>query len=147
MLNLATTMAGMMYQGDFNLIEDPLTAEDYQMLSSSDKLMLQLGWIQDEYMNNKSDYVHQRLKMYDKPLHKKVYRVFNKNTKVLECEEYESFYDLAKDNNITEHEARYLKRYSGDVLKNPKFPNQRKIAVIEEVYKLKGNTYKLESSN
>lgn len=146
-LALESLAISMINNNDIFEIKDPNTIEEYQKASSCQRLMWHLKWIREEYNNETKDIKNfDKIKYYDKDLEKNTYQIHNIESNIYSAE-YEDIDSMLINNNIDKFEFRYIRRYTGKKLKNPKYDSLEKIVFIKNKYILKDNDYIKECTN
>lgn len=142
MENSILDMANTVMASDFGIVSEPNTAEEYQRLGSLERFMLQIKWIQQQYSENYNgngeDLVLKKLRKFDKPLEKTIYRVIKNNIEIASCLSRQSIID---DLNLTDKLVSYICRYSKQTLKNPKYKEAINYKIHRIKLKLVGDDY------
>lgn len=125
---------------DFNSVIEPKTAQQYMEMSSSDRFLLQLKWINSEEKNKILNYCKGKINRFEKKLFKTMYvATCTKTYNVIL--EHESRYEIIRKLKLTELEFSYLIRYRDKKVKNPKHKVYKKIRIEIINYELKEDLY------
>ena len=130
-------MFEIILNSNYSWLDDPINAEEYANKSPNDKFIYQLKWANEEYIyGNKAI---NKLKMYDKPLEKEIFRLYFNNNNTYK--DFESKYDMQKYLNIELSIFKYLLRIRDKIIKKPKYNIYYQYKIIPIKLKLKGNEY------
>jgi len=127
---------------EFLWLNDPINAEEYANKSPSEKFMYSLKWAKEEFLYGKKAKAKDKLKMYDKPLEKEIFRLYFKNNTHKDFEnKYEIQQYLNIELNIELNIISYLFRIKDKKIKKPKYNIYYQYKIIPIKLKLKGNEY------